>query len=244
MAIDSVTVGANTREVIVIGDPTTAAAELSVGQYHTADGQTLSASIYDLLTGAVPLLINTGGTFDRQHSAPGTTGIPAVSTESTKATYAGAVLGFTPAATPTDIFQVVGSATKIVRVLRVSVSGIATAAATIDLQLIKRTAANTGGTTASVTINQYDSNDSAATALVNKYTANAGALGAGTTLRAQALNLGAAGAAGTIVWDFSTRNGKGLVLRGIAQSLGMNWNAAAVPAGTVIDIDVEFTEES
>jgi hypothetical protein len=123
------------------------------------------------------------------------------------------------------------------------VSGIATAAATRDLQLIKRTTASTGGTPTAATLGQHDSNDAAPTAVVNSFAANPTTGTPGGVLRAVAQNLGAAGSAGVVEWTFSTRNSKGLVLRGVAQSLNLNWNGAAVPSGTLLDIDVEFTEE-
>jgi hypothetical protein len=79
--------------------------------------------------------------------------------------------------------------------------------------------------------------------VVNYYTANPSALGTGALIRAQKFNLGAAGAAGSVVWDFSTRNSRGVVLRGATHQLVLNWGGAAVPAGTALDIDVEWSEE-
>lgn len=225
----------------LIADPNTAN-QLAAVVPATGDGKSLSTS-FELVVGSTPLLENASGTFDQQRAALGTTGVPSVNTEGTRATYSAASLGLTPAATATDFFQIVGSASKTVRVTRVQISGLATAAATNDIQLVKRTAANTGGTSASVSIAQHDSNSAAPSATVNSYSANPSALGAGVAIRGEKLNLGAAGAAGVIVWDFTTRNSQGLVLRGVAQSLNLNWNGAAVPSGTLLDIDVEWTEE-
>lgn len=240
MPIDTVTVGSNQREVLVIGDPITASQMQHV--MSVTDGLNL-AGFYAAFGGNIPLLLNPGGTFDQQRSAIGTTGIPAVNTEGTKPTYSVGIVGFTPVATPTDFWQITGSATKIVRVLRISISGIATSATSVDLQLIKRSTASTGGTPTAPTIAPHDSNDSAATAVVNQFAANP-TTGTGVgTVRSQKLNLGATGAAGVIAWDFTTRNGKGFVLRGVAQSLNLNWGGAAVPAGTLLTVDVEFTEE-
>ncbi len=240
MPIDSVTVGGKERPVVLIGDPASASQNQSVPGL--GDGKNL-AGLFAGLAGAVPWLLNASGLYDQQRSAIGTTGIAAVSTESAKATYSVGIIGFTPVATPTDFWQLVGSATKVVRVLRISISGFATAAISEDIQLIRRSTATTGATPTAPAIAQHDSNDAAPTAVVNSLAAN-GALGTGAgTLRAQKLNLGATGAAGTIVWDFTTRNSKGIVLRGVAQQVALNWNGAAVPAGTLLDIDVEFTEE-
>jgi len=126
----------------------------------------------------------------------------------------------------------------------VSISGFATAGISVDVQLIKRSTASTGGTPTAPTIAPHDSNDAAPTAVVNSFAANPSALGTIVGIvRASKLNLGATGAAGSIVWDFTTRNGQGIVLRGVAQQLALNWNGASVPAGTLLDVDVEFSEE-
>lgn len=241
MPIDGVAVGSNLRSIVVIGDPSTAAQMQSV--LALGDSKNLAGSNAGLV-GSVNWLQNASGLYEIQRSAAGAVGIPVVNMEGTKPTYSCGVLGFTPVATPTDFWQILGSATKVVRVLRISLSGVATSGATVATQLIARSTASTGGTPSPQTAMHHDSNDSAPTAVVNTFAANPSPLGTSAGVgRAQALNLGAAGSAGLVVWDFTTRNGRGLVLRGVAQSLNLNWNGAAVPAGTLLNIDVEFTEE-
>jgi hypothetical protein len=241
MGLDTVTVGANVRQIVVLGDPLVASNQQHV--LTLGDAVNLSG-FYAALVGNVPLLLNAAGSYDQARSAVGSLGITAVNSEGSKTTYSAGITGFTPAATPTDFFQITGSATKTVRLLRVSISGFATAAISEDVQLLKRSTASTGGTPTAATIVPHDSNNAAGTAVVNSFAANPSPLGTLTGLvRAAKLNLGATGAAGSIVWDFTTRNGQGLVLRAVAQSLNLNWNGAAVPAGTLLDIDVEFTEE-
>src|SRR5262249_48006050 len=66
--------------------------------------------------------------------------------EGRKPTYSAALIAYTPYATPQDIVGLVGSASKQVRVLRFAVSGRATAANQLDVQLVKRSSADTGGT--------------------------------------------------------------------------------------------------
>jgi hypothetical protein len=241
MPIDSVKTGANERQIVVLGDPLTASNQQAV-QPASSDAMSVSG-LFGSLTDSVQLLINSSGLADRMRSAVGTTGIAAVNSEGTKASYSVGIVGFTPAATPTDILGITGSGTKTVRLTRIVIAGIATAAATVEIQLIKRSSASTGGSPTTPTIVAHDSNDASATAVVNQYTANPTTGTLVGTLRAEKLNLGAAGAAGRIVWDFTTRNSKGLVLRGAAQSLNLNWGGAAVPSGTSLTIDVEFTEE-
>lgn len=241
MPIDSAAVGANQRVIQIVGDPVTAGNQQNV---ITASGDSKSVSgQFAGLVVALPVLENAGGTHDLQRAAVGTTGVAAVETEGTKATYSAGVIDFTPVATPTDFFTLVGSGTKTVRVRRISISGFATAAISVNIQGIKRTTANSGGTSAQPSIAQMDSNDGAATAVVNTYSANP-TLGTGVNIRTSKLNLGATGAAGTVTWEFGTRNTRALMLRGVAQCFSLNWNGAAVPSGTLLDIDVEFTEES
>ncbi len=244
MPLDTQTVGANQRSIVVVGDPSQASQLQSV--LSLADAQSLSGK-YVAVIGGVPWLLNASGLFDQQRSAIGTTGVAAVSTESSKTCYSVGYSAFTPAATATDIWQVVGSATKTVRVLRIAISGVATAAIAINLELIRRSTATTGATPTALTVSQHDSNDAAPTALVNALTVN-GTLGStGGVLRSQRLNLGAVGAAGIVgaplIWDFSTRNSKGIVLRGVAQQVALSWGGAAIPSGTLLCIDCEFSEE-
>lgn len=240
MSIDTISVGGHDRLIQVNGDPSSAGNNQSV--LSVADARSLSG-LYAAVVQNVPLLVNAAGTLDQQRSAIGTTGIPAVNSEGAKATYSCGVIAFTPVATPTDFWTLIGSATKVGRLLRLSISGFATAAISVDVQLIKRTTANSGGTSAQPIIAQHDSNDAAPTCVVNTYSVNPTTGTGGGTVRATKLNLGATGAAGKIEWDFTTRNGKGLVLRGIAQAYVLNWGGVAVPAGTLLDIDCEFSEE-
>jgi hypothetical protein len=198
-----------------------------------------------LVTQSIDILRNAGNTYDPSIATPGATGVRATATESIKGTANCAIIGFLPIATPTDIWQIFGSGTKTVRVTRLTISGTATAASSVDIQVIKRSTANSAGTATTPTIAINDSNDAAATAVVKYYAAGANPT-LGTTVanvRSQRLNLGAAGSAGFIEWTFTTRNTKGLVLRGVAEGLCINWNGAAVPAGTNLCIDVEWTEE-
>jgi hypothetical protein len=243
MPIGSATVGSNTIPLFILQDPTTAGYQQNIAPMQ-GDSRNLSTQ-QGAYTLNAPCLVNpVTSNYDQQRAAVGTVGVLAVNTEGTKKSYGAAIVGFTPAATATDFFQILGSGSLVVRVTRITISGIATAAASIDIQLVKRTTANTGGTQVAATMAAYDSNDAGATAVVNSYSANPSVLGTSAgNIRGAKLNLGAAGAAGSIVWDFTTRNAKAVVLRGAAQSLALNWNGAAVPSGTSVDIDIEWTEE-
>ena len=241
MPIDSVLVGVNERLVVLVGDPTTASNKGSVLAFTTRS----LAGLFGQIVQSVPFLLNAAGSIEQQLAAPGAIGIPSVNTEGTKLTYSNGVVAFTPVATATDFWALIGSASKTIRLLNLVITGMATAAASVDIQLLKRSTANTGSTPVDPAIVPHDSNDTAASAIVRTYTASNPTLGTSLgVVRGQRLNLGAAGAAGKIEWSFATRNGKGLVLRGVAQSACLNWGGVAVPAGTVLSIEVEWTEEA
>lgn len=163
-------------------------------------------------------------------------------TEGTRGTYGVSAVAVTPAATPTDVVTLYGSATKTLRVKQVVVSGLATTAGSMDVSLIKRTAVNTAGTATAPTVALFDSSDSAASATVAQYSANP-TTGAGIALATKKLNMGVAGAGGTVCFDFANRNDKALILRGAAQGLAINLNGQAVPAGGTISYSIEWEED-
>jgi len=169
--------------------------------------------------------------------------LPTLAKEQTKGTYAIAAVGVTPAATPTDVVTVYGSATKTVRIKQVIVNGLATTAGTMDVSLVKRTAANTAGTSTAPTIAQFDSTDAAATATAAQYSVNPTSVGAGVALATKKLNMGVAGSTGTIEFNFANRNDKALILRGTAQGLAINFNGGTVPTGGALSYSVEWEEE-
>lgn len=187
---------------------------------------------------------------------PVTPDIPANSAapiDGQKASYSAAKLGLTPAASATDIFTITGSSTKTVRITRIEITGTTSAAtaAALDIVLLKRSTANTAGTSTAPTIVAHDSNDAAATATVAAYTANptTGTL-VGNFRNSkffQALATYTATdfpANDKLTWDFGGRAGeKALVLRGTGEVLAINLNATSASASASFDIAVEFTEE-
>lgn len=163
-----------------------------------------------------------------------------------KATYSAAVVGLVTAATATDVFTITGSATKTIRITRVEITGTTTSGSGVSfsLQLIKRSAANTGGTSAAATAVPHDSNDAAATASAVSYTVNPTALGAAVgTIRTQRIEVNSTAVTPfDVPFDFGTRPSQAVVLRGTSQILAINFNSTTI-TGPVIDIDIEWTEE-
>jgi hypothetical protein len=169
-------------------------------------------------------------------------------TGGSKATYtysAGAIATF---ATMQDLVVLRGSATKLVKVTRVELSGSATAATQILFWLKKHTIADTGGTSTNQTVTKHDSNDGAATALAMLYTIQATVDASATIVRQGRLTLAVAPAATAnlndrYVVDFGMRGAEPIVLRGVAQEFALNFNGQATTAGQLMDYTIEWSEE-
>ena len=193
-----------------------------------------------------PMLTNDAGvTFGFLRSAVGTTGVTAVNTEGTKATYSASVTALAPAATATDIFTIIGSGTKTIRVTRIQISGVATAAGAYDVQLVKRSTADTLGTSTAPTLIPHDSNDAAATSVVAAYTANPTLGTAVGVLQVKKITVSTvAGAIPIVPTEFRPApNERAIaVLRGAAQQLCVNLNGVTMTGGS-LSLDVSFTEE-
>jgi len=179
--------------------------------------------------------------------APGLVALP-VSSEGLKPGYRYAVLGFAAVATPTDVLEIQGSATKTIRIRRIKVGGVATAAGNMPAQLVRRSVADTTSLVrTALTAFKADTSYAAATAVVSTIgTANPGSLGAqvGGLAGAGRVQLAAAGsgvAATDLVWLFD-RNA--CVLRGALDFLYLNMNGAALPTGAVFDIEIEAEEDA
>jgi hypothetical protein len=163
-----------------------------------------------------------------------------------KASYSASILGLSSAALATDIFLINGSATKLVRIMRIVVSAVQTTAGEVNLQVLKRSTANAGGTSTAPTVVSHDSNDVAGTAVVLAYTANPTSVGTLVgLLRAERIFVppAAATSAGTVEdINFTNIPAKPIILRGVAQGLAINLNGVTVTGGN-FDISVDWTEE-
>jgi hypothetical protein len=169
--------------------------------------------------------------------------------DGSRATYSASAGPITFAATATDIFTIAGSATKTIRVTKLVVEMTETTAATETILLIKRSAANTGGTVAHPTGVPNDSNNAAATAVITTYTANPTTLGAAVgTMVTRLARIPPATAftvppseTGIILVD-AVRPSQAIVLRGVAQVLAINFGGGTA-AGNSTGYYVEWTEE-
>jgi len=164
---------------------------------------------------------------------------------------------FTPAATPTDLVIIEGSSTKTIRMVSMNICTTNTAAGSQEFFLIKRSAADTTGTFVSAgTPVPLDSNDAASTVnRVGHFTANPGALGTavGTIARYRVASTVAIPAtfAGIreitcqdmMPWYSQAHADQRITLRGVAQTLAINFNGVALVAGQTHTYTIVWTEE-
>lgn len=158
------------------------------------------------------------------------------------ACYVYSTVGATPAATPTDILTLTGSASKLIRVRKIVLGGLATAAGSLILSLIRRSAANSGGTSTAPTPQKMWTGNVAATATLALYTANPTTGSAVGTLQSVRVPLQLTAAmVPPIQLDFAET--QGIVLQGTSDILAINGAGAAVPTNGVLDIAVYWSEE-
>ena len=164
------------------------------------------------------------------------------------ATYQVAIPALAPAASGTDIVTIIGSATKTIRVEHVECNGTSTASATIPVYIIKRSTADLTGTSTTPAILPMDSNDGAATAVVNAYTANPGTLGT-LTANVYVGMLNTVTTAATAVpptpnfsVDFGGLNQKPITLRGVTQLMAISLNGVSATAGASLNCTLRWTE--
>lgn len=149
----------------------------------------------------------------------------------------------------TVLWQVVGSATKTVRVVQIRASGTTgTAAAYYDMNVVRSTTAISGGTASAATVIATDSSDNASV------TATAQAFTAAPTAGTAAGNLDAVKYAsvltGTVtlpqvaLFQFGNyAGGKAAVARGVAQSIDLKIAGATPANSSSWDFAAIWTEE-
>lgn len=164
----------------------------------------------------------------------------------TKATYTYAINATAPYSSPTDWIVIRGAASKTIKIVRIEISGAATAATEVVFTLKKHTIANTGGTSTTPTPVQHDSNDAAASATVLLYSVAPTIDNSAAIWKNVRMTLAVAPAASTVapdrfVYDYRAEIGEPLTLRGVAQEFAIN--SPTVPSGGVYDVAITWTEE-
>lgn len=178
-----------------------------------------------------------------------------VSLDSTRATYRAAA-NFTPQPTAAvTVISIQGSATKTVRIKRIGLSGVSTAAGQNIYALQRSTALGAGGTTVNPTLAKMDFLSAAATAVVAHYTTSAKAAGTSTgigpltTANVQtcvtAVPTTSVLPVTQLFPEFGAPIGQAIVLRGTSDFLEVqNLAAANLAAGTVLNYFIEWEEDA
>lgn len=175
----------------------------------------------------------------------GTAANPLYAVANTVPTYSAAITGLVAAATPTDIFTITGSATKTIRISLISISGTASLTAVKETLLIKRSTANSGGTSTTPSAVPHDSTNAAGTAVVRAYTVNPTLGTAIGTIRTAKFILQSASTSTAMdykTFEFGNKPLQAVVLRGTTEVLALNLNLIT-SAGNSLNIYIEWTEE-
>jgi hypothetical protein len=166
----------------------------------------------------------------------------------TTATFSTGANSFTLPATPSDVIEVKGSATKTVRVKRITISGVATTAKQFPVQIIRRAASIADGTPVTPVITQWDSSTAAPTAVVRHFTTlgtPAAASPANSVMLARDITLTApATAAAPLSLEFDKPNTKPIILRGAADCIVVNLGATALTAGEKLTYEILWSEDA
>lgn len=153
-------------------------------------------------------------------------------TTSTGHTYATGIAAYTGYSNPTDFFSIRGATGKIIKIINIRLSGSATSNNNVDVALLKRSTANTGGTPTAATLTPLDSTNPAPSATVVSY-GSAPTLGTlvGPVCACQMEVPARTGVGGYILeWQFN-RNGAGpIVLRNANEMLTLNLYGTTLPA--------------
>lgn len=157
-------------------------------------------------------------------------------------TFSACTAVFTPPTTPTDAFEITGSANKDIQILKIVVSGKATSATqTKDWTIRKRSTNDTAGTSVATTKVPFDSTKSAPTATVRHYTANPTVWTDVGILHTESLTVPANYGK---IWeiDFTQMlNAQPYMLNAVTESLVLNlWGISIT--GLELQVSVLFTE--
>lgn len=159
------------------------------------------------------------------------------------ATYGASISGLVLASAATDVFTIIGSATKKIEVLEIAIGGVATATTGADVVLLKRSTANSAGTSTSPTMVPFDSTDTAASSAVKAFTANptTGTLVGNLSATKVVLDI-----TGTVTNGLQSilrpaPGGKPWVLNSGTETLAVNFAGATI-AGATVDVTVTWRE--
>lgn len=194
---------------------------------------------------AFPILRDGNRQLALQDATLGNLSIPAADNEPERNTYRAFAYNLAPTGTVNDLVALGGSATKLIRLKGVIVSGTATAATNVPIYIFKRTAAYAGGTPTAITRVAADTTDPASTATLNHYATAGATAGAGTMLDGCRLNLAPAanGSIDRFLFQYTWQNDKAPNLRGVTEFLAVGLGGTSMPAGGALDVALVWSEE-
>lgn len=166
---------------------------------------------------------------------------------SAKSSFACSTGAFTAAASATDISTLVfASSGKVIKLKKCVVSYLNAggAAGGAIVNLIKRTTADTTGTSSSPTIVQKDTNGASVTGVVKLYTANPGGLGTSAGIVSSQMYGTSSNATNMVLYDSSVSSAADMTLRATDHGFCVNLDGVS-PLGTTPKFSVtwEWTEE-
>lgn len=155
--------------------------------------------------------------------------------------YSAAMVGGVSPATPTDVFTITGSATKVIKIWSLGFSGIKTTAGMIDYIILRRSSANAGGTFSTRNNVKHDSNSPSGTAIVRHYTANPATLG---TLVGNMFvdKIPVAGGTGAVPIEDALEIRNPVILAGTTEVLAINLNSVT-QTGNNLNFHITWSEE-
>ena len=177
-----------------------------------------------------------------------------------KTTYSSSFFGFVPFTAATDEVCISGSASKVIRLARISIGGTASSIINVPVTVLRRVSLDTGGVAATTTANpgittQIASRDtgqspnSAATAVLVSYTTGPTIVDtAPVYLDSGTMPLPATGTTngfGNLIFDWSRdieNNVQVPTLRGAAQQICLNFNGTT-PGTALLNGSITWTEE-
>ncbi len=169
---------------------------------------------------------------------------PITPVASTFGAFVAATGPFTPGTTPTDIVTIFGSATRTITVNKITIATVQTTAGINAWKLIKRSSANTGGTSAALTRIPMNSVFPAATATLLQYSVNPTALG--TALGNVWSGNVAAPSLTSVVngcLEVPLLAQSPVTLTGVAQGLAVNFSGVALPSGLSVQVIIGWSEQ-
>lgn len=172
-----------------------------------------------------------------------------------KVTYSAAFFGLAPAASTTDLVCIAGSASKVVKVQQIELSGSAGTTLSLPATVLRRTSVNTGGTAASTTANpantvsKRDTANPTHTATLISYTANPTIVDTSPTYIASKQLAVSLTTMATVsipaVFDWGPDNSnlnQPPTLRGAAAQICVNFNGTSLASGLITG-SITWTEE-